>query len=297
MQVKARFFSFFLAATVVLLVAQGALAWGAVTHTKLATDLMTQVGLLPAAVAFVLRRHTYSFIFGNIAADVVLAKRLSRIKQFCHHWTTGFELLHSAQEKRDEAFAYGYLCHLAADTVAHGYYVPYQLLVSRTTVNFGHLYWEMRADAALDKQHWQTFRTVMRSDFDAHHQVLRSRLVHALLPYYCNRYIFDGINRTIAARHWRVGVSGLSRKSRWSLCEDKLAAYHAQAQERMRSVLTDLDQSPVLREDPNGNDMLRQVKRLRRQNRILSRRGVSVSLRRMEAAASVAPAVSKEPSE
>ena len=59
----------------------------------------------------------------------------------------------------------------------------------------------------------------------------------------------------------------------------------------MTSVLTDLDKSPVLRDDPNGNAVLRHVKVLRRQARMLTRRGVCVAMLRKEAAASVAPMI------
>jgi len=286
-----RFTPLLLAAAFVLLITGDAFAWGPVTHTRLATELIGQLGLLPAAVAYALRRHATSFIFGNVAADVVLAKKLSRIKQYCHHWTTGFDLLERANSPRDQAFAYGYLCHLAADTVAHGHFIPHQLIISNTTLNVGHVYWEMRADALLDANHWRKFRQVMIADHEHHHDVLRGRLVHSLLPYQFNRKAFERINRAVAGRFWQTGISTLSRASRWGLSGESLVAYHADAIERMKSVLIDLDRSPVLRDDPNGNAVLRQVKRFRQQARILTRRGVSVAMLRKEAAASVAPAI------
>jgi len=42
------------------------------------------------------------------------------------------------------AFAFGYLAHLAADTVAHNYFVPRQLAVTSSTSSLGHSYWESR---------------------------------------------------------------------------------------------------------------------------------------------------------
>ena len=76
-----------------VLPAAEALAWGPATHVKLASDLLDLSHLLPAAVAGLLARCRRDYIFGNIAADVVLAKRLSRVRQFCHHWATGFAIL------------------------------------------------------------------------------------------------------------------------------------------------------------------------------------------------------------
>ena len=124
-----------------------ALAWGPATHVGLAASILEHLELLPGAVAAVLARRKIAYFYGNIAADVVFAKRWSRIKQFCHHWSTAFSLLDAARNDRAQAFAYGYLSHLAADTVAHGKYVPRQIAVSQWPVNFGHFYWELRGCA------------------------------------------------------------------------------------------------------------------------------------------------------
>ncbi|MGB2985741.1 MAG: zinc dependent phospholipase C family protein, partial [Phycisphaerae bacterium] len=124
--------------------ANEAFAWGPATHMGLAASALEHLLLVPAAVAAVLARHRIAFFYGNIATDIVFAKRLSRVKQFCHHWSTGFRLLDTAEDDRAKAFAYGYLSHLAADTVAHGKYVPRQIVVSQCSVNFGHFYWELR---------------------------------------------------------------------------------------------------------------------------------------------------------
>src|SRR5262249_3888439 len=69
-----------------------AFAWGPATHVKPASDVLENAGLLPVAIGAILKKCRRDYIFGNIAADVVLAKRLSRVKQFCHHWATGFAI-------------------------------------------------------------------------------------------------------------------------------------------------------------------------------------------------------------
>ena len=94
--------------------ADQALAWGPATHIGLASTMWEYLSVLPAAVAAVLARHRIAYLYGSIAADIVFAKRLSRVKQFCHHWSTAFRMLDSAADGRAKAFAYGYLSHLAA---------------------------------------------------------------------------------------------------------------------------------------------------------------------------------------
>ena len=54
-----------------------AFAWGPATHVGLATSVLDHLALLPTAVAAVLGRHAIAYLYGNIAADVVFAKRLS----------------------------------------------------------------------------------------------------------------------------------------------------------------------------------------------------------------------------
>lgn len=267
-----------------------AYAWGPATHAQLAADVLTRLPLLPAALAAILSRHAASFVFGNIAADVVFAKRLSRIKQFCHHWTTGFRFLEAAADDADRAFAYGYLAHLAADTVAHGKYVPRQLAVTRTTLNFGHVYWEMRADALVGHAAWNLLEEVLATDHEDHHQVLARQLTATLLPYHFNRRLFDRINRVVVRRYWGRCMNVWYRCSRWDLCAALVAQYRAESLERVMDLLALLQKSTVLKEDPNGTAALQQARAHRRTARYLRRRGLLTPRHFSEAAAGLAPA-------
>ncbi|HUN81679.1 MAG TPA: zinc dependent phospholipase C family protein, partial [Phycisphaerae bacterium] len=116
-------------------------AWGPATHVKLAADLLSNLWLLPAGIATIISRHRKHFIYGNVATDTVLAKKMSKVKQICHRWQTGFSLLDEAKTEAGQAFAFGYLAHLSADTIAHNKFLPHQMAVSRSTITFGHLYW------------------------------------------------------------------------------------------------------------------------------------------------------------
>ena len=59
------------------------------------------------------------------------------------------EILDGAQDDRLRAFGLGYLAHLAADSVAHNYFVPKQLAVTSSTSTLGHSYWESRFETHL----------------------------------------------------------------------------------------------------------------------------------------------------
>lgn len=291
-----RFRWVFLATSLLILLgdASAALAWGPATHVELGDSILRQLGLLPALVAGILSRHRVAYLYGNIAADVVFAKRWSRVKQFCHHWSTALQLLDKARDDRDTSFAYGYLSHLAADTIAHGKFVPRQIVVSRCSVNFGHFYWELRADAAQSAHAWSLLEEILQSDHKRHHEVLEDHITDTFLSYDLNRLLFDRMNSLAVRGGFRRTVGLWSRYSRWPLSEALLGGYRAECLERIVSVLTDGQRSPVLRDDPNGTSALMQVRSRKRDVRRLRRVGVVADARILEATKGLAP--TKNPS-
>jgi hypothetical protein len=63
--------------------------------------------------------------------------------------------LKATETRQQKAFVYGYLSHLAADTVAHHTYTA-------DKKNFKHTIWEMKADSIIDKKYWQLARAIDR---------------------------------------------------------------------------------------------------------------------------------------
>lgn len=269
MRVKRAFFVFVLVLTV-LGVSDSLFAWGPATHVGLGGTVLQNLGLLPAGIAALLARNAMAYLYGNIAADIVFAKRLSRVKQFCHHWPTAFGVLRSAPTECSQAFAYGYLSHLAADTVAHGKFVPKLIQFSGTRINTGHLYWELRADALQDASTWQQLRSILTSDHNEHHHVLSQHLSNTLLSYNTNRFLFNRLNALSLNRSFRRSMSALDRWSRWTLPPSILSGYQTESVDRIVSVLTEGDHSAVIREDPNGTLALRNLRDQRREHRRLA---------------------------
>ena len=269
--------------------AEHALAWGPATHVGLGASILDQLALLPPAIAAVLGRHAICYLYGSIAADLVFAKRLSRVKQFCHHWSTAFKLLEGAKEDHSKAFAYGYLSHLAADTVAHGKYVPRQIVVSDCTVNFGHMYWELRADSAESEPTWQLLERVLCGDHTRHHQALSSYIRDTFLTYDLNRLLFDGMNALTARQGFRQAVTVWGHYSRWYLSPELLAGYRTECLDRIQAILARGSRSALLREDPNGTSALMHLRIQRRDMRRRKRQGLSLKPRLHEASTALAP--------
>ncbi len=266
-----------------------AFAWGPATHVGLSGLALGQISLLPGAIAAILGRNALSYLYGSIAADVVFAKRWSRVKQFCHHWSTGFRLLETAEDQRAKAFAYGYLSHLAADTVAHGKYVPHQIATCKSSKNFGHFYWELRADSAQPEPAWIRLQEVLDTDHTHHHCELRPHINDTLLSYPMNRVLFDGMNALAVRQSFRRTIDAWSRLSRWPLRPDLLRGYESESVDRILSVLAEGDRSPVLREDPNGTAALMNLSVRRVEERRRKRRGVALDRRLRETSHEFAP--------
>jgi len=262
-----------LAATALLIFADGAFAWGSATHIDIASQVLNQLGFIPAAIAVVLAKHTDAYLYGSVAADVVFAKRMSRVKQFCHHWSTGFKVLERAETPEGKAFAYGYLSHLAADTVAHGKYVPRQIAVTGSSMTFGHFYWEVRADGLEDSDTWKRLRTLLRQTHDPHHDLLAEQLRGTFLPYIINRRLFEGMNRTVSHPLPRLALDALADYSRHELSPRLVRSYIEESVDRTISLLQKGDASLLLREDPNGTAALMQTHVLRRDVKRRQRRG------------------------
>src|SRR5439155_1406885 len=82
-------------------------------------------------------------------AAASMAKKYAPVGRHCHAWHVGQEIFDLAPSDPLRAFGLGYLSHLAADTIAHNFFVPRQLVLTSSTVALGHSYWESRFETHL----------------------------------------------------------------------------------------------------------------------------------------------------
>ena len=269
--------------------AEQAFAWGAGTHVKLATDLVSQAGLLSAAIASLLSRHFKDFLYGNIAADVVVGKRLSRVRYVCHRWQTALRMLDDARDEPAKAFAYGYLAHLAADAIAHNKFVPRQLILTRTSGNLGHVFWELRSDAFVDVACWNRLEGTLIRPFEKHQALLARHISDTLLPFEVNLRLFNRMHLIACASKWRRLVVRWNASSKWRLEPDLLAAYHRESLRVMALALNDPTGASATLQDPAGVAVLKQVRKDRRLLRRLSWRGLRRDWLAMQMASAYEP--------
>jgi hypothetical protein len=238
-------------------------AWTPGTHVVLGERILGSLELLPQAIADLLRAFPYDFLYGSIAADTTMAKKFAPADRHCHAWHVGREVYDLAPSDGLRAFGLGYLAHLAADVVAHNFFVPRQLVVTSSTRSVGHTWWEARVELLLGEAVPAAARDLIRLDHrlaDAH---LERVLSPTLFSVRTNRRLFRGMVLLTDSRPWQVGLQMAQDQSRWELHEELLTAHLDRATHYVRSVISN-DASPVLRFDPNGERAIMESKSVRR---------------------------------
>ena len=246
------------------LVPSDAFAWTPGTHILLGETVLRNAALLPAALAALIREYPWDFLYGNIAADTSIAKKYARFGRHCHSWTVGFEILDRAREPQLQAFAWGYLAHLAADVVAHNYFVPHQLAVTSATSAIGHSYWESRFETHLSQYFPRRAVEVIRRDHGASDSHLDRVLSPTIFSTATNRRIFRGMVHASDNAGWQRVFALVAANSRWDLPEPMVGTHLARSYDYVMDLLVREAGSVPYTYDPSGDKALRSAKRIRR---------------------------------
>lgn len=252
-------------------------AWGGGIHLQLGAQVLAQPGLLSGDIAALLALHPKDFLYGCIAPDITLGKKYTHSLLHCHRWGIGRTLLKEAENDHQRACAYGYFCHLAADTVAHNFYVPYKIIRSFPALTMKHAYWELRFETFVEKDIWELARVVCRADRRANDVLLRNVLTTTLFSFGTNRKIFNSIMVLSRMERLQKLVQALSSNSRYQLSEADRDEYMQMAREAMVDLLNNPENSKFFKVDPTGEqalaaaDSLRKSLRLRYKNGFMSK--------------------------
>ncbi len=239
-------------------------AWTPGTHVFLGEAVLGALHLLPAAVAALLRAYPRDFLYGSIAADTSIAKKYVPAGRHCHSWAIGREIFERAYDDRLRAFALGYQAHLAADAVAHNYFVPRQLAVTASTSALGHSYWESRFETHLGEEPPRRARELILLDHGVADGHLDAILSPTIFSTPTNRRIFRGMVHAADSESWQRVFAVMTEKSRWDLSDDEVDAQLARAFDYVIDWLLRGERSEPFRLDPSGDEQLRAAKRVRR---------------------------------
>jgi hypothetical protein len=250
-----------------------ALAWGPATHVFLSGSVLGGLtGVAPALVRF-LSRFRKDFYQGSVWADVLLGKRWADRRLHSHSWEVGQALLEESHTDGQRAFSLGYLGHLAADTVAHGHFIPRKLMLSRMTENLGHFYWELRADGLLSRSEWEEVEYRVGVVSAHNRELLEEVLKPTFFSFETNRLLFEGQLASYRLERLHALVLAAERNARFPLSGITISGYHQASLERMIRILLDPSDPRLVAIDPTGGRLMRTSVETRRNLRRLIRSG------------------------
>ncbi len=245
----------------VVLSPEPALAWGPVTHVALGVQVLATVITPDHPLQATLLNLPEIFLYGSLAPDIVQGRRLqSRLRRHSHNWDTGLGLLKSAHGQEQRALAYGYLAHLAADVVAHNYFLPARFIGRFESGLASHLYTEARFDSFQDPSYRDLLLKLLDVDFRALNKALKHAIDSPLFSFAAHRTIFEGGLRRIRQFDGIIRALGGPDAAE----QQDFALFNHSSCSAIGGILGDPHAAPACRFDPMGAEPIHSALGLRR---------------------------------
>ncbi len=254
------------------IIPQAALAWGPGVHIETSAYILSHLALVAPALKKLLSSHPFEFIYGSVCPDMVIGKRFMNKETNNHLWSEGRKVLSDASTGREEAFALGYLTHLAADTIAHNHFVPDRILERLDRRSGSHLLQELIFDASLEDGVWDTARRVYSLRYRDCELLVERNLARTPFPQLMNRKIFLGGKIMVRMGLWSRMTRRVRRRYRHLIDMQGILSYQAQVHETVLEYLNNPDAAACLDESPTGGLVLEKAHDLRRTLYLLNRR-------------------------
>ncbi len=229
-------------------------AWGPGIHVYIGASVLKYSQDLLPAVAAILENHPLHYLYGCLSADIFFGKTGKSTKKRCHTWDIGQKLLNVSKKDHEKAYAYGFLSHLAADTVAHNFCLPYFMSMDVVSKKWQHCFWEWQFDRIIAYEYKGLAKEVFNHSFTEVDRTLCS-LTNVRLPVFWTKKAIYA--RTLGGKtRERTGVSSMilyaylayQQKSLYHL-ERSLSLSFASVQD----ILKDPEEASCLEIDPLGD--------------------------------------------
>ncbi len=260
----------FILLLLLLLLPTDAAAWGVGVHLTLGARLLAAPEALPQALQALLTAQPMDFLYGCVAPDITLGKKFTHYLEHCHNWRVARKILESAKDDGPaaEACAYGYLAHLAADTIAHGYFVPIKMAKTYNSSLLKHTYWEIRAETGVPTETWELAQQLAKNDNRQLDQVLSRILSDTIFSFRTNKQLFNSMMLVSRLQKWHKLLNSMADRSKWEFDAIDHAEYMRLGLEAINGILGD-ENSPYWNADPTGDRALTAAKLIRKNLNLL----------------------------
>ncbi|MFQ3573244.1 MAG: zinc dependent phospholipase C family protein [Thermodesulfovibrionales bacterium] len=221
---------------IIIHIPDNAFAWGPMTHSYLANEMLRYLALLPPEVSIIIKNFKQDFIYGNIMADSIMGKRYMPKEKQSHSWGFAQALTQKVSTSSEMAFVYGYICHLAADTVAHR-----ELTLKMR--DFQHTWIEFLADSLVDKTNRVKSLTINRIVQKRNDRFLKKRFPSHMVSFDTHKRLFKGFLILSA-------LANFSNVPKINIDRKKICKLHEESILRMIDILSNGFDSFVVKEDP-----------------------------------------------
>jgi hypothetical protein len=250
-----------------LIFCDGAWAWGPVVHTVISCNILESCSQILPAIASVIQTFPNEYIYGAISADFFLWKGQKKKKGHSHNWETGFKFLQGVSSDKEAAYAYGFLSHLAADVIAHNYFVPDLIHRTLRSKRIGHFYTEAVADRFVDLLYLKIAREILSMNHKDYDKVLRLSAVRNRYGLRARKHIYIQSVKISDYLYCLPVFYDRGKGRPYNMKDGRLSFMIGLSFRLVKDLLSYPDSSACLSYDPIGSDNLR----LATKGRILSK--------------------------
>ncbi|MGD8983428.1 MAG: zinc dependent phospholipase C family protein [Desulfobacteraceae bacterium] len=240
-----------------LILTEGAWAWGPAIHTVIGCTILDELSHIFPPVARVIQLFPMEYLYGSLSADFFVGKGQKHKDGHSHNWDTGFRFFEGAGDDREAAYAYGFLSHLAADVVAHNYYVPKLIHSVSAWKRMGHIYVEAKADQYVGPVYTRIARDLLSREELGCDELLRSAVRTSRNGLKTRKHLFTQSVRLSDFLNCSQPTGLVSKGSRYQISPEYLNFMINLAYRLVRDFLTNTESSPCLSYDPIGSRNLR----------------------------------------